>query len=263
MFELLDGRRSFYQWETNRKLRTAELPINSIVLFSNRFSKEAIPIAVKEFNGEKVCDVPNELLQQSEIMDVHSYVMDESGYITEYHREIAVKPQKKPPNYKGEETEILNGEPVILVDEEGNEVAGILTDEEVNLTATSNDIRLGTTAVTNDGLTDGKKVIPAYHTNQGIQVITAGSKFEISSLKLLNAYDFTKLQAIICDFNTSLTDSVSANKVVIDNNLYAVLSTETISELVKNDEDQTIDFGITNETDNLQILRFFTYKEIK
>lgn len=45
---------------------------------------------------------------------------------------------------------------IILIDEDGNEVAAHLTDSEVELTATANDIRLGTTAITNDGVTHGR-----------------------------------------------------------------------------------------------------------
>lgn len=43
----------------------------------------------------------------------------------------------------------------ILVDEQGNELAAVLTEEKVDLTATANDIRSGQTAVTDDGVTIG------------------------------------------------------------------------------------------------------------
>lgn len=151
----------------------------------------------------------------------------------------------------------------ILVDEDGNEIAAsVLVDEEITLTATANDIRINKTAITNDGLTIGEKVIPAYHTNQGAVIIPAGSAYKIVSLNESDAYDFTKLQAIICDYNTTISDSVSANKIAIDDKVYAVQSVEFLSELFKNDDEKTIDFGITNETDNPQVLRYFTYKEI-
>ena len=50
----------------------------------------------------------------------------------------------------------VGGEPVntyILVDENGVEVPAVLVDEKVTLTATTNDIRIGTTAVTEQVLT--------------------------------------------------------------------------------------------------------------
>lgn len=151
----------------------------------------------------------------------------------------------------------------ILVGEDGTEYPAALVEEEVELTATSNDIRIGTTAITDTGVTYGEKVIPAYHTNEGIQIIPAGSRFVITSLKDLNLYDFTKLQAIICDYNTSLSDSVAALKVSINEKVYEVLDTVSIADVTRNDDEQIIDLGITNDSDTLKILRFITYKEIE
>lgn len=44
---------------------------------------------------------------------------------------------------------------LILVDENGVEVVAVMTDEEVDLTATANDIRLGVVAVTDEGIVTG------------------------------------------------------------------------------------------------------------
>ena len=43
----------------------------------------------------------------------------------------------------------------ILVDDHGNELSAVMTEEIVDLTATANDIRTGKTAVTDDGVTVG------------------------------------------------------------------------------------------------------------
>ena len=153
---------------------------------------------------------------------------------------------------------------IILVDEEDDkEYTAVSTNEEVELDATANDIRLGTTAATETGVTEGKKVIPAYHTNEGVVVISAGEPFVINKLSYLDAYDYTKLQAIICDFNSSLSNSVAASKVVINDDTYDVGSVVSISATTKNKDNKTIEFGIINETSKPQILRFFTYKEIE
>lgn len=151
----------------------------------------------------------------------------------------------------------------ILVDEEGNEAAAVLVDEEVELTATANDIRIDTTAVTNEGVTTGEKVIPAYHTYTGIRLITAGSDVTIPNQDAtIDNYDYTKLQAIICLFNTSSSDSVSTEKVLIEDNVYNVKSVESISIVTKNHDTKTIELGISNDTNSSWILRYFTYKEI-
>lgn len=150
----------------------------------------------------------------------------------------------------------------ILEDENGNEIVGVVSDEEVVLDATVNDVREGKTFASGFGVMTGEKEIPAYHTNQGSVLIPAGSEVKISSLDHLDTYAYTKLQAILCDFNTSISDSVSAIKVSIDGHVYDVRSADSLSEVTKNDSDKTIDFGIINETSNPQILRYFTYKEI-
>lgn len=151
----------------------------------------------------------------------------------------------------------------ILVDENGNEFAATLVDEEVSLTATANDLRLGTSALTEEGYTEGEKVIPAYHTYQGARLIPNGSTLLIPNLDTtVDSYDYTKLQTIICLFNTTISDSVSTEQVVIDENLYDVKSTEIVSVITKDHETKNINFGITNNTGSSLVIRYFMYKEI-
>jgi hypothetical protein len=146
----------------------------------------------------------------------------------------------------------------ILMDEDGNEIPAVLVDEPVEITATANDIRIGTTAVTGDGVTVGTKEIPSYHTTFGSKIITAGSRVVLR----IPDYDYTKLQLIICLFNTSMNNSVAAEKVVIDNKVYAVRSTEILSTAVIDTTNGCVDFGIVNDSDKPCILRYSSYKEI-
>lgn len=152
-----------------------------------------------------------------------------------------------------------DGEAYILVDENGNEIPAVLTEEEVDLTATANDIREGVIAVTDDGVIEGTKEIPSYHTREGYKVVTNGSSFILTIPDGGHAY--TKLQAIFCPFNTSLTNSVAAEKVAIENNVYSVNSVESEAQ-VKFDDTDTIYFGITNTSGRSYLIRYFTYKEI-
>ena len=152
----------------------------------------------------------------------------------------------------------------ILVDEEGNEAAAVLVDEEVELTATANDIRIDTTAVTNEGVTTGEKVIPAYHTVKGYKLITVGSEVTVPNIdSSVDTYDYTQLQALICLYNTTVTDSVYTEKVAIDDSVYNVESVEPISTVTKNHDSKIVEMGITNDSETMWILRFFMYKEIK
>lgn len=153
-------------------------------------------------------------------------------------------------------------ETIILVDEAGNECAAVLTDEVVELTATPNDIREGKTAVTENGIEVGEKFIPSYHTTEGVQVVPNGSSVTISALKKMDAYNYTKLQVIMCAYNTSLSNSTSAIKVSINDNVYDVMSTDILSKVAIDDDNKIIDFGITNNTGSIMLLRYFTYKEV-
>lgn len=149
----------------------------------------------------------------------------------------------------------------ILKDDYGNELVGVLSDVKPVLDATPNDIRIGVTAVTEEGITVGEKVIPGYHTTEGVKIVRPGKKFEVY-LPESDQYDYTLLQCLICDFKTSFDDSVATNKVVIGDNVYEVQSTESISVVVRNHDTQSIDLGINNETNTPQLLRFFTCKEV-
>ena len=146
----------------------------------------------------------------------------------------------------------------LIVDEAGNELYGTFVNQQILTDATADDIRLGKTAVTESGLITGEKEIPSYHTTEGIQVIMAGNDCNI---KLPNKYDYTKMQAIICAYNTSLSDSVAAEKVCINDNVYAVGSTTVLSTVSIDSNNQTINLGIKNEGNSLLIIRYFSYKE--
>ena len=149
----------------------------------------------------------------------------------------------------------------ILQTEDGQEIPAVLTEEEVNLTATANDIRKGMVAVTNNGVIEGEKEIPAYHTRRGTKAVKDGSTLSITGLSLNNNYDYTQLQIIVCAYNSSISNSVAAEMVGIDESIYNVQSAEALSTITKNHDSKTIDLNITNNTGNALIIRYFTYKE--
>ena len=148
----------------------------------------------------------------------------------------------------------------LIVDEAGNEVFATFTEQEILTDATANDIRIGKTAVTESGLVTGEKDIPAYHTTEGVELITVGSEFKIR-IRTNDRYNYTKMQAILCPFNTSVDNSVAANKVCINDNVYAVGDTTSLAVVSLDHDNKEINFGITNDTDKIFIIRYFTYKE--
>lgn len=147
----------------------------------------------------------------------------------------------------------------LLVDEQGNEVAGVMVENEVVFDATANDIRIGKTAATAEGVTEGTKVIPSYHTTEGTDLIPAGSAL---SIRLNDGkHEYTKLQAIICPFSGSMSGSVSAEKVSINGNVYAAGSTEPLASVTIDHDAEQINLGITNEGTTPVVIRYITYKE--
>lgn len=152
------------------------------------------------------------------------------------------------------------GKTFILVDEDGNEITGVCVDNPVVFTANATeDIREGKVAATDEGVVTGSAVIPNYETYEGTKVIPNGSTFLVP---MNEHYNYTKFQAIICNYNTSFANSVAADKVVINDNVYIVQSTDVLSTIVQNQDNSTIDFGITNTSGQPYLIRYFMYKEL-
>ena len=130
--------------------------------------------------------------------------------------------------------------------------------ETVELTATVNDIRLGTTAVINSGVVEGEKDIPAFQTLQGTKLIRANDDFVVSFTD--DRYDYTQLQAMTAPFNSTFSESVAVDRVVINESVYAVKSADAISTVIKDDANKTINLGITNG-ELPYVIRYITYRE--
>lgn len=146
----------------------------------------------------------------------------------------------------------------ILVDDDGNEYAATLVDTETVFDATENDIRLGKVAATQAGVTEGTKEIPPYYTVEGYRVVTNGAHFVLP----VKYYEYTKLQAIFCPFNTTMVDSVAAEKVALYDRVYPVRSTEAESDVSIDTENAWIDFGFSNDSGGIYLIRYILYKEI-
>jgi hypothetical protein len=147
----------------------------------------------------------------------------------------------------------------ILVDEDGIEVPAVLVDEPVELTATPNDIRVGITAVTAEGVTTGEKEIPAYHTEQGYQVVKPGKALDI--LMYSDQCQYTKLQAIVCAYHETVDASVGAEMVVINDKLYPAGSTEALADVSVDADNQSIKLGLVNNSETSLLIRYMTIKE--
>lgn len=145
----------------------------------------------------------------------------------------------------------------------GQEIQAVLVDTETVFTAEANDVREGKTFASDYGVGVGNRVIPAYHTFEGYRIIPAGSAVTIpNQMASIDSYDYTKLQVIICAFNSNVADSVSAEKISVYDKVHNVQTVDVVSEVIKNHESKNVDLGIINDSGTIWILRYFMYKEI-
>ena len=158
-----------------------------------------------------------------------------------------------------EVTNIMNAATFILVDKDGNEYPAIYVDSEVKFTATENDIRLGKTAITGDGVVTGTKDIPNYRAEEGSVIIDSGDPLDVYIFSDMCQY--TVLQMIVCDYNTCAEDSVSAKQVVIKDGVYNVGSVDILSNVRVDVDAQSIKLGLTNDGENSLVIRYMIIKE--
>lgn len=103
MFKILNGRGSFWQWDSGQKLSVADSTCAE-VHYSNGTGETAIVCEVR--NG--VADVPNILLQSSNPVRVYGYIRNGDDRYTKIEAVFRVLPRERPSSYIYEETETLS-----------------------------------------------------------------------------------------------------------------------------------------------------------
>lgn len=144
--------------------------------------------------------------------------------------------------------------------EDGTTLEGVIADEAPVIDATPKDIMLGKTAVTNNGVTVGEREFLAYRTTRSSRLVMPGQVFSIPLLEY-DQYDYTQLQCVIAKRNTSVLNSVSVDRVVMYDKVYPVNSTEPLATISKDADNKTINLNITNDTTDIYVIHYFTYKE--
>lgn len=138
MFEILDGRGAFWQWDLNQKLIVNDLPLCSEVHFCNGTKDCALVTLVKTIDEKKVCDVPNEILQTAGYVKVYAYVKDDDEQYTEVRKSFPVLERTKPEDYIYTETETLNYKTLAA---EIGELSKLETEAKNNLVSAINEAR--------------------------------------------------------------------------------------------------------------------------
>ena len=153
------------------------------------------------------------------------------------------------------------GKTFVLVDADGNEITGVVVDQETVFTAGDNDVREGMVYASDDGVSTGTKDIPIYRTHAGVYTVLPGDNFSIP-LSKYKQYDYTVFQCMISLVNfNDIGNSVETNRISINNCVYEVNSTIKLADVSKNSDTQSIDLNIINNSENYYLIYYFTYRE--
>lgn len=152
------------------------------------------------------------------------------------------------------------GKTFVLQDENGNDlVTGVVTDSAKVFDANVADVKIGKTFASGEGVKVGEDT-KTYRTTHATYLVTPGAKFSIP-LSQYDKYNYTQFQAMISVFNTTVFDSVSVEKISVYDSVFNVNSSNAISSVTKNIDTKSIDLNFTNDTDNVYIINYNTYKE--
>ena len=110
MFQILDGRKEFFQWDLNQKVIVSEKVDRVHFAINGRIEATE----VKEIEGQNVADVPNIVLQSAGQLIVYAYIIGEGDEetITKVQECFWIKGRPKPPDYVYTETEVLSYETI-------------------------------------------------------------------------------------------------------------------------------------------------------
>lgn len=109
MIEILpqNGSHTFRQWDENRKLQVLDEAVTQ-VHFANANAGQALVCPVYEWEGLRVADVPNILLQEALELGVFPVATDAQGRVTVGKEEIPVLAREQPQDYVYTETQVLS-----------------------------------------------------------------------------------------------------------------------------------------------------------
>lgn len=232
MFQIYDGRESFYQWDLDRKLIVEDDNIDYIH-FSNNTNTNSLVCEVYEEDGKRLVNVPNILLQDNFRISV--YAFDDKH--TKHCDTFNVIKRSKPGDYVYTEEELkiwdnLENRIVALENSEGDDIdlSGYATEEYVN------------NAIANIELPSASheewELVNDITTTEEVAVIT------ISTDKNGNPFNCKKIKALLThpagitnpSFYFSITNNIWQGNLannLLDNNCVGYVYME--AELITND----------------------------
>ena len=110
-FKILNGRKSFYQWDFDQKLAVLDDTVTQVHFPLG--AESCPPLPVYELDGQRVVDVPDILLQTSGMKRVYAFVEDEFGGRTICTETFRVNERAKPDDYIYTEQELWTAEKAV------------------------------------------------------------------------------------------------------------------------------------------------------
>lgn len=98
LFKIYDGRTNFWQWDTKQKLIVLDENVTE-VHFSNRDMNHSIKRDVYEYEGKRVCNVPDVILQLPRNLIAYAYVNNDMAGYTARSIKFAVIKRPIPDGY--------------------------------------------------------------------------------------------------------------------------------------------------------------------
>lgn len=143
----------------------------------------------------------------------------------------------------------------VTLDGENEVFAQLYGEEKVQLTATPNDIREGSVAITETGVITGEKFIPSYISAHGAKLTPANKPVTLSSYESI--YD--QIMVTLAPFESSINESVAIRYVSIGDSIYDVTTGSKVSDIKKDIANEQIVLGITPTEKS--VLRYFVLRE--
>lgn len=143
----------------------------------------------------------------------------------------------------------------VTLDGESKAYAQLHGEEEITLTATANDIRINTSAITDVGYTEGTKEIPSYYSSYGKKLVLADKTATITS----HETDYSALMITIAPLSSTVDESVAINYVSVDDSVYEAVTGTKVSDITKDLDNEEINLGIT--VTEKSVLRYFVVRE--
>lgn len=107
IFKIYDGRTNFWQWDTGQKLIVLDDSITE-VHFSNRDMNHSIQRNVYELNGQRVCNIPDIVLQLPRNLVAYAYANDGTSSHTVKSVKFAVVKRPIPEGYVMDQGEAMD-----------------------------------------------------------------------------------------------------------------------------------------------------------